>query len=374
MHFTSDNTHSRQWRSFSAVLLAVSFSAFVGCESVSNYKAESMPDSLRIAASVNPQEIDLSRLASTGTSSATIGVGDVLDITIAAALTPEATYTWPARVNDRGAVELSNVGNVPVAGLEPDGASAAIQAAVVRAGLYQTPQVTVLMKSQKQNFVRVIGAVENPGLYPLPPGRSDLLSAIVAAGGLAEDAGADVEIRNPTSALVAQSQNGMIQQASYGHSVTPGQGRMGSGQLSSKSVNLAEAAKNGTGGFEVFDGGVVMIKKTVPKPINVIGLVAKPGEYEYPLGRDLTVLGALAMAGGRSNNLADKVYVIRPLAGTQNPAVIQLSMREAKKSSRSNFLLAPGDTVSIEASPATVVMDALQIIRFGINGSLSTLF
>lgn len=374
MNFIYDSKRSRSLRILSPIFVAVSFSVFAGCESVANYRAETMPDSLRIAAAVNPQEVDLSRLASSGVSSTVIGEGDVLDITIAAALSSDATHTWPARVNDKGAIELSDVGNVPVAGLEPDGAAAAIQAAVVRAGLYQSPQVTVLMKAQKQNFVRVIGAVENPGLYPLPPGRSDLLSAIVAAGGLAEDAGADVEIRNPAGISMAKTQDGMIHQASYGHSITPQPDQGFRGQLRSRSVNLAEAAKSGTGGFEVLDGGVVMIKKTDPAPVNVIGLVAKPGEYDFPIGRDLNVLGALAMAGGRSNNLADKVYVIRPLAGQQNPAVIQLSLRQAKKSSKSNFLLAPGDTVSIEASPATVFMDAIQIIRFGINGSLSTLF
>jgi polysaccharide export outer membrane protein len=370
MNFIAVGNYRRQLRMSLAILLS-SLPALVGCESVANYRAETMPNSLRIAAAVNPQEVDLSRLASTGTSSATIGVGDVLDITIAAALTADATHTWPAQVNENGSIELSNVGAIPVAGLEPDGASAAIRAAVVQAGLYQAPQVTVLMKSQRQNYVRVIGAVKEPGLYPLPPGRSDLLSAIVAAGGLAEDAGAEVEIRNPTvGATVAGSPNGMIHQTSFGHSTSPQSG----GQLNSRSVNLVTAAKNGTGGYEVLDGGVVMVKKDDPAPISVIGLVSKPGEYDFPVGRDLRVLGALSMAGGRSNNLADKIYIIRPLAGQVNPAVIRVSLRQAKKSGRSNERLAPGDTISVEASPATVVMDALQIIRFGVNGSLSTLF
>ena len=374
MNFTACGNCGQRLRMSLAVVLS-SLPALVGCESVANYKAETMPDSLRIAAAVNPQEVDLSRLASTGTSSATIGVGDVLDITIAAALTADATHTWPAQVNDNGSIELSNVGAIPVAGLEPDGAAAAIRAAVVQAGMYQAPQVTVLMKSQRQNYVRVIGAVKEPGLYPLPPGRSDLLSAIVAAGGLAEDAGAEVEIRNPvSSASMAGSQQGMIRQAGFGHSVGPQQPGQFAGQLSSKSVNLVTAAKNGTGGYEVLDGGVVMVKKTDPAPISVIGLVAKPGEYDYPVGRDVRLLDAIAMASGRSNNLADKIYIIRPLAGKTNPAVIQVSLRQAKKSGRSNERLAPGDTISVEASPATVLMDALQIIRFGVNGSLSTLF
>lgn len=367
-------------RSPIARLMPILVLTSVGC-TTGNYRAESMPSSLRIAAAVNPQEVDLSRLASSGTSSETIGVGDVLDITIAAALTADETLTFPAKVDGNGRVNIVGSGPVPVAGLEPDGAAAAIRSNIVQAGLYVAPQVTVLMKAQKQNWVRVIGAVEQPGLYPLPPGRSDLLSAIVAAGGLADDADSKVEIRNPSTYAqgyaAAKTQTGDIQQVSYGHSYSPQPDAAfaGSpGQLQSRTIDLNEAAMSGNGSFTVGDGGVVMIRKSDPPPISVIGLVNKPGEYDFPIGRDVRVLNALGMAAGLSNKLADKVFVIRPLANDQQPAVIQLSLRQAKKSFESNIRLAPGDTVSVEASPATVFMDTIQIIRFGINGSLSTLF
>ena len=358
-------------------MAAVMVSAISGCAS-GNYQAESLPSSLRIAASVNPKEIDLSRLASNGVSSRTIGPGDVLDVTIAAALSTDETLNLPAAVDSNGRVEIVGAGFVRVAGLEPDGAAAAIRAKVVERGLYMAPQVTVLMKSQKQNYVRVIGAVKEPGLYALPPGRSDLLSAIVEAGGLADDADSKVEIRNPTPAAsgFAGSGDGMIRQASYGHSIRPSPEKSFGvpGQLKSRTINLSEAALSGTGSYNVEDGGVVMVRKSDPQPISIIGLVNKPDIYDFPIGEDVNVLTALGMAGGLSNKLANKIFVIRPLAGQEDPAVIQVSLREAKKSGKSNIRLAPGDTVSVEASPSTVVMDALQIIRFGVNGSLSTLF
>ena len=112
-----------------------------------------------------------------------------------------------------------------------------------------------------------------------------------------------------------------------------------------------------------------MVEKRDPAPIQVVGLVRDPGEYEFPIGKPLTVLGAIALADGVSNQLADKIYVIRPVANSGNPAVINVSIRRAKKSAKSNIILGPGDVVSVEQTPGTVFMEALQLIRFGVSGS-----
>jgi polysaccharide export outer membrane protein len=81
------------------------------------------------------------------------------------------------------------------------------------------------------------------------------------------------------------------------------------------------------------------------------------------------LLDALSLAGGTSNQLADKIFVIRQVAGSKNPAVIQVSYREAKRSADSNLRLGPGDVVSVEQTPATVLMDVVNIVRFGVTGS-----
>jgi polysaccharide export outer membrane protein len=61
--------------------------------------------------------------------------------------------------------------------------------------------------------------------------------------------------------------------------------------------------------------------------------------------------------------------VIRPLANSSEPAVIQISLRKAKRSGKSNVRLGPGDIVSVEQTPATVLLEALQLIRVGVNGT-----
>ena len=335
-----------------------------------------MPSSLRVASRANPQEADLTRLAARVTSSEIIAGGDVIEVTIAAGLGKDDSVTFPVRIAEDGTGNLPDVGRVQLAGLELDGAEAVIHATCVQRGLYRQPHVAVDMKRQRKNKVRVLGAVKEPGAYDLPRNSSDLLSAIVMAGGLSEDAGEHVEVRNPmlaggrnpASHIAGAAPNGnpaTIQTAGHTN-VQTASGAM----MKSVRINLISAARDGSSGYVVGDGAVVMVEKRDPAPVHVLGLVEKPAAYEYPVGQDLHVLDAIAMAGGTSNALADKVYVIRPLANSSNPAVIQLRINKAKHSGNSNILLAPGDVVSVEISPGTVFMDAVQFIRFGIGGSI----
>ena len=53
-----------------------------------------------------------------------------------------------------------------------------------------------------------------------------------------------------------------------------------------------------------------MVPQLDQNPIQVLGLIRKPGEYKLPTDRDLRVLDALALAGGlslarRRQNLCD---------------------------------------------------------------------
>ena len=113
----------------------------------------------------------------------------------------------------------------------------------------------------------------------------------------------------------------------------------------------------------------MMVEKRDPAPLQVTGLVNKPDTYDYPIGKPLTVLGEISKAGGLSNQLADKVFVIRPLANPGDRALIEVSLRKAKRNPKSDLVLGPGDIVSVEQTAGTVFLEALQLIRVGITGS-----
>jgi polysaccharide biosynthesis/export protein len=238
------------------------------------------------------------------------------------------------------------------------------------------------MKRQRTNRVMVGGGVKEPRLYYLPRGSCDLLSAIFAAGGLADDAGTSVEIRNPPDAShpapterIADGPNepaDIAQTAGHSESLPAATART----AQSYRVDLVSATRGGATTYPLQDGAIVMVERRDPPPVHVLGLVHKPGQFKYPMGEELRLLSAIALANGTKNQAADKVYVIRHVAGSAEggqPTVIQVSLRRAKRHGEENLTLAPGDIISVEQTPATLLLDTLNVIRFAIGTSLTPL-
>ena len=60
--------------------------------------------------------------------------------------------------------------------------------------------------------------------------------------------------------------------------------------------------------------------------------------------------------------------------GNGQTAVIEVSLSEAKRDSSRNIRLGPKDLVSVEHTPATVLLEVVKIVRFGLGASLTPLF
>ncbi len=276
-------------------------------------------------------------------------------------------------MGEDGQADIPVVGPVPVAGMEMAAAEAAIAAACIQRQLYRAPHVTVTMKHQRTNKVTVVGAVKEPGVYAIPRRSSDLLAALVAAGGLSEDAGVKVEIRNPRKSggepslppIASGSQGDGVDSVGFSVPVDPVSSRMESIQ-----VDLITATKAGSGGYEVIDGGVVMVEKRDTEPVHVLGLVRTPNRYEFPIAQDLRLLDALALAGGVSNSVANKVYVIRRKPNSSQTAIVSTTISEAKRNEAHNIMLSPGDVISVEQTASTVLIDALKVVNFGLGASV----
>ena len=132
-------------------------------------------------------------------------------------------------------------------------------------------------------------------------------------------------------------------------------------------IDLATIDGSGDTDITLQDGDVVRVETRDPHPISVIGLVQKPGQYEMPVGQPVHVLDAIAMAGERSNPWADKIYITRHVTGENEPVVIETSVVNAQHSNESNIRLSPGDVVSVEQTPQTVVHNIFSnIVRFSI--------
>ena len=347
-----------------------------GCNS-GVYRVSNLPAECLAPSPVNPESIDLAGLTETTISREIIQLGDVLEVTMVNNYENMTPTTTPVRVANDGTIAVPLVGKVSVAGLEVQQAEQVIAAESVSRGIFRNPCITLTMKQCQTNRITVVGAVDKPGTVDLPRASSSLLSALVAAGGLSKDADSEVEIRRTDASNLPQNQvqGGTLQAADRtGNNLLPAsyqQEQALAAPSAAIKVNLKTVGAGTEKLPELHDGDVVYVAKRTPKPVYVIGLVRKPGEFPFPMNQEIRILDAIALAGGCSNPLAENVLVIRRPPGKTEPIRIAVSLQAAKQG-QDNVALAPGDTVSVEQTPATVVMDFIQnFIRVGFGASMS---
>ena len=393
--FLRANTTNRSGR-LSALFVLVTALPLTGCAN-RIVKARRMPARYQAAKVTNAKVADLSRLSMSTTSSSLIEIEDVVDVTISSGLEEAGRITpTPVRVDNNGVATIALVGQVPLAGLEPFQAEQRIANAAIERGLFKAPQVTVTMRKKAINRITVVGAVKEQGIKELPKGQSTLLAALMAAGSLDEKAGTTIEIRrHGNSPLTQLSQrdtpknstdptddptaaNGDIQLTSVVEPAglvrprrrfaTPQpEPRKTTGGTETFTIDLAKIDGTSDTDISLRDGDVIRVETRDPTPISVIGLVQKPGQYEMPVGQPVHVLDAIALAGERSNPWADKIYITRHVTGENEPVVIETSVAEAQHSNESNLRLSPGDVVSVEQTPHTVIHNIFtNIVRFSI--------
>ena len=357
------------------VCFAALLAGLAGCQRGQLYSAGSLPPEFMAPRSSSLQNVDLSRLARSVGNNAVLYPGDVVEITIAAGVEEAKPLSAKVRVNEDGQINVPLVGTVRVAGLEFNQAEQVIRAESIRRGQFVDPNVSVLLDSRRSNRVTVVGAVEKPGTYELPTSSSDVLGALVMAEGLSKDAGTVIEVRHPPAALpnpTAQQMpypstdpNAPTVLASYSANL------LGNGAARTERIDLEQVAVRGSENLYLEDGATVMVMKKPKRFIHVIGLVRKADQFEMPDEQELRLLDAIALAGGRTLEIADKVHIIRQLPNRAEPVVIEASVREAKQDGTANLRLAAGDVVSVEETPVTFVVGTIRdFVRFGFSAAI----
>jgi len=312
----------------------------------------------------------LSQLSGMAGGTSKMAAGDLLNLTLLSGLEEEEVLAKPVRIADDGSIHVSLVGTVNVAGLDEQQAAQRIKAAAIERGIYRHPQVTVKFAQRAVNHITVLGAVAEPGTHRIPRGSSNLIAAIAAAGGFTEEAGTEVEVLHQASNYLADTTPASaspVQQASF---QAPPLERPAA---RTERIDLAMAAPHKRQNLLLGDQDVVMVHPADKRVVHVAGLVRLPNQFEMPKDQDLYVLDAIAMAGGKSSSVADKVYVIRRLSENEEPKVIQLSISKAKTNGAENLRLAPGDLVSVESTVVTSLVDTLSNvfrITAGVGGNL----
>jgi polysaccharide biosynthesis/export protein len=379
------------WRT--AALLFV-FVSLVGCKSA-EFTARNLPASLQASATRSTSAVNIEQMAGDGVGASEIGPGDLISVVVNSGTVDDKMTPIPARVGEDGKVMVPLIGGVSVAGVEPVMAEQRIASAAIERGIYRQPYVTITITQRAVNHITVLGGVSRPGVVELPRGASDLASAIAAAGGLSNDAGTQVEILhhgNPQVAVNtpatpnanapnATSSTG-VKLAAYSELTKPTTSPIFPPPATDASqpgtttmrVDLTQIGSVSPQARRLEDRDVVMVQPRERRLIHVTGLVQKPNEFELPHDQDLRVLDAIALAGGTTSLVADKVFVIRKMPNMTEPAVIKVSIARAKRDGNENLRLAEGDMVSVENTPATVAVDTISKffrVALGVSGSLA---
>jgi polysaccharide export outer membrane protein len=221
---------------------------------------------------------------------ALIGPNDLLDIT--EYHTPE--FHSAVRVSSAGTITLPMIEEVRIAGLDEKQAAREIEARLVARGMLLHPLVSVLVTSYSGQDVSILGEVARPGVYPYTV-HHRLLDLISAASGLSQSAGRLVNIfhrEDPRTAHpVVLDPGGTDNSAEHNPELKPGD-----------TVQVSRA-------------GLVY----------VIGDVIRPGGFPVDPAQGLTVVQALSLAWGPSQNAAStRALLIREQNGGRTMTALNL--------------------------------------------------
>ena len=221
---------------------------------------------------------------------APIGPGDSLDVS--EFHTPE--FHSMVRVSPAGTITLPMVNEVKIGGLDEPAAARAIEAALLASGMLLHPQVSVLVIAYAGQDVSVLGEVARPGVYPYTL-HHRLLDLISSAAGLSQNAGRLVNVFHRSDPNMP-------------HPVVLDPGGTDTGTDHNPELSPGDTV-------QVSRAGLVF----------VIGDVVRPGGFPVDPAQGLTVVQALSLAWGPSQNAAaGRALLIREQKGGRTLTTLNL--------------------------------------------------
>ena len=285
-----------------------------------------------------------------------IGAEDLVEISVFEV--PELSRT--VRVSASGEVSLPLLGTVKLAGLSPRQLEAVLTDRL-RGTYLRDPQVSVFLKEYKSDPVSVLGAVKMPGLYQIQT-RKSLIEVLAMAQGLSEgpqrNPGRTIIItRNPGARWRVQNESEgaepVTAAAPSGFAARPG--------ADSLEIPIKQLVQSGDPQWNVpiYPGDVV---KVVPAgTFYVAGDVARPGGFPLTDFDNISVIQALAMAGGplKSASLKEAVIIRRDAEG--NRVEEKVDLRRSRKGSDPETMLGANDILFLPGSVAkTAALRAIE--------------
>jgi polysaccharide biosynthesis/export protein len=229
---------------------------------------------------------------------------------------------FTVRVSEDGTITLPYLQTVKVDGLTKDELERRL--ATLLEKYVKNAQVSVFIKEYQSSRVAVIGAVAKPGMYELV-GRVNLLQIITLAGGLTENAAKDIFIQR-------EGKNGTT---------------------SSLTIDLEELFNSGNQKLNVPLQPNDVINVPLEKIINiyVMGQVKVPGVLEVKSSKKITLLQAIAQAGGLTDGASKRnITITRKDKSGKEIKIKNLNLNDIIKGKKPNPILQEGDVVYVPES------------------------
>lgn len=208
-----------------------------------------------------------------------IGPRDLLRIRVF----EEPDLNGERRVSDSGTIEFQPLGEVKVQGLTAGELQDKLKKAL-EAQYLQRASVSVELLEFRSRPISVIGAVKQPGNLPFS-GRWTLVEALTAAGGLSENHGRSIYV-------LRRADNGLSDQIEI-------------------PVDDLLVRADPRMNVPLFANDLVNVPARVSVTVYCLGEVAHPGAVEFDGDERITLLAAIARAGGLTDRAAKRVVVRR---------------------------------------------------------------
>ena len=226
-----------------------------------------------------------------------------------------------SRVSETGAVTLPLIGDVPASGLTEKEFEARLEG-LLEERYVNRASVSVEVVEFRSRPITVIGAVREPGHLAFPGGWT-LLDALAAAGGLTDNHGDLIYV-------MRRADNGLSDQVAI-------------------PVDDLFVRGNPDSNLPIRANDLIHVPPRVEISVYCLGEVRQPGTLEFASTERLTLLSAIARAGGLSERASPKVQIRRP-AADGGTTLIEAHYKRILAGQEPNPELRDGDIVVVKES------------------------
>ena len=245
-----------------------------------------------------------------------VAPGDLIDIVVFE--TPELSGRF--RVNAKGDILLPLTGTLHVAGETVEEITDAVTKRYKDEQILLNPQVTVFVAEFTHRAITITGEVRSPGIYNLLAPRT-LTDVMALAGGLNDSASRTVSIvhaSDPTNIIHV--------------TLTVG-------------AQTVESIEQGR--IKILPGDQIFVARS--GIVYLVGELLRPGGYQVEHNNRLTLLEAVALAGGptRNSKLSDARLIRRAPTGREE---LTVNLKKVLYGGGPDMLLTDGDILYVPVS------------------------